>query len=88
MDEKEVFLKVVSILKPFVKNQEAFAKVGPETFIQKDLKVNSARMVDIVLEVEERFDIQVKDEDADKVRTVGDAVRIIMAQKAAAAAAG
>lgn len=85
MDEKDVFQKVVSILKPFVKNQEAFAKVGLETFIQKDLKVNSARMVDIVLEVEERFDIQVKDEDADKVRTVGDAVRIIMAQKAAAA---
>jgi acyl carrier protein len=82
MDEKEVFQKVVTILKPFVKNQEAFAKVGLDTSIQKDLKVNSARMVDIVLEVEERFDIQVKDEDADKVRTVGDAVRIIMAQKA------
>ena len=82
MDEKEVFQKVISILKPFVKNQEAFAQVGLDTLIQKDLKVNSARMVDIVLEVEERFDIQVKDEDADKVRTVGDAVRIIMAQKA------
>ena len=84
MDEKEVFQKVISILKPFVKNQEAFAKVGLDTSIQKDLKVNSARMVDIVLEVEERFDIQVKDEDADKVRTVGDAVRIILAQKATA----
>ena len=82
MDEKEVFQTVVTILKPFVKNQEAFAKVGLDTYIQKDLKVNSARMVDIVLEVEERFDIQVKDEDADKVRTVGDAVRIVMAQKA------
>ena len=84
MDEKEVFQKVVTILKPFVKNQEALATVGLETSIQKDLKVNSARMVDIVLEVEERFDIQVKDEDADKVRTVGDAVRIILAQKAKA----
>lgn len=84
MDENEVFQTVVTILKPFVKNQEAFAKVGLDTSIQKDLKVNSARMVDIVLEVEERFDIQVKDEDADKVRTVGDAVRIIMAQKAKA----
>jgi acyl carrier protein len=82
MDEKEVFQKVVTILRPFVKNQDALAKVGLDTSIQKDLKVNSARMVDIVLEVEESFDIQVKDEDADKVRTVGDAVRIIMAQRA------
>jgi acyl carrier protein len=84
MDEKEVFQKVVAILKPFVKNQEALASVGLETSIQKDLKVNSARLVDIVLEVEERFEIQVKDEDADKVRTVGDAVRIILAQKGSA----
>jgi acyl carrier protein len=84
MDENDVFKTVVTILKPFVKNQEAFAKVGLDTSIQKDLKVNSARMVDIVLEVEERFDIQVKDEDADKVRTVGDAVRMVLAQKAKA----
>jgi acyl carrier protein len=82
MDEKEVFQKVVAILKPFVKNQEAFATVGMETSIQKDLKVNSARLVDIVLDVEEKFEIQVKDEEADKVRTVGDAVRLIVGHKA------
>jgi acyl carrier protein len=84
MDEKEVFQKVVAILKPFVKNQEALASVGMDTSIQKDLKVNSARLVDIVLDVEEKFEIQVKDEEADKVRTVGDAVRLIIGHKAKA----
>jgi acyl carrier protein len=80
MDEKEVFQKLVAILKPFVKNQEALANVNPQTSIQKELKVNSARMVDIVLDIEEQFGIEVKDEDADKVRTVGDAVGLIISK--------
>jgi acyl carrier protein len=84
MDHKEVFEKVVAILKPFAKNQEALATVALETSIQKDLRVNSARLVDVVLEIEERFGIQVKDEDADKVRTVGDAVNLVLREKATA----
>ena len=85
MDQKEVFEKVVAILKPFAKNKDALANVALETAIQKDLKVNSARLVDIVLELEEIFGIQVKDEDAEKVRTVGDAVNLVMFLKKASA---
>jgi acyl carrier protein len=44
------------------------------------LKVNSARLVDVVLEIEDTFGIEVKDEDADKVKTVGDAVQLILAK--------
>ena len=80
MDEKEVLEKVVAILKPFAKNQEALARVGLQTSIMKDLKVNSARLVDVVLEIEERFGIQVQDDEADQVRTVGDAVRVILSK--------
>jgi acyl carrier protein len=83
MDQKEVFEKVVAILKPFAKNRDALANVALDTSIQKDLKVNSARLVDIVLEIEDVFGIAVKDEDADKVRTIGDAVGLVLRQKAA-----
>jgi acyl carrier protein len=80
MEQKEVFDKVVTILKPFVKNADALATVAMETSILKDLKVNSARLVDVVLEIEDVFGIEVKDEDADKVKTVGDAVTLILAK--------
>jgi len=78
MDQKEVFEKIVAILKPFAKNKDALANVALDTTIQKDLKVNSARLVDIVLEIEEIFSVEVKDEDAEKVRTVGDAVNMVL----------
>ena len=83
MAETELFSRVVKIIKPFVKNQDALASVSPETRILDDLKVNSARLVDIILELENEFEIELGDDDADKVRTVGDAVGII-AQKTAA----
>ena len=80
MTEKEAFEKVVAIIKKFAKDANAVASISMETSILKDLKVNSARLVDVVLELEDAFGITVSDDQADKVRTVGDAVKLIMAQ--------
>ncbi len=77
MTREEIFAKVVEIVKPFVKNQEALEAVDEDTNILQDLKVNSARLVDIILNFEDEFDIEVEDEDADAVNTVGDAVELI-----------
>ncbi len=77
MTEQEIFDKVIAILKPYVKNRDALATVSMETNILEDLKVNSARLVDVVLAFEDEFDIEIADEDADGVDTVGDAVTLI-----------
>jgi acyl carrier protein len=79
MNTQEVFDKIVAILKPFAKNEEALSGVSMETSLQADLEVNSARLVDIVLEIEDAFGIEVSDDDADQVATVGDAVNLIVA---------
>ncbi len=77
MTREEIFAKVIEIVKPYVKNQEALDAVNEDTNILEDLKVNSARLVDIILNFEDEFDIEVEDEDADAVNTVGDAVGLI-----------
>jgi acyl carrier protein len=77
MTETEVMEKVVQILTPFVKNEAALKSLTPDTNILNDLKVNSARLVDVVLAFEDTFGIEVADEDADSVNTVGDAVKLI-----------
>jgi acyl carrier protein len=77
MTREEIFAKVIEIIKPYVKNQEALDVVDEDTNILQDLKVNSARLVDIILNFEDEFDIEVEDEDADAVNTVGDAVGLI-----------
>lgn len=82
MEQQQVMGKVVEILRPFVKNPDALNAVSMDTSILRDLKVNSARLVDIVLEIEDAFDIAVSDEKADGVKTVGDAVTLILQAKA------
>ena len=78
MNEAEVYEKVVKVITPFSKNADALAAISNDTNILDDLEVNSARLVDIMLEFEEEFDIEVEDEAADDIVSVGDAVKLIM----------
>ncbi|MBW2240478.1 MAG: acyl carrier protein [Deltaproteobacteria bacterium] len=77
MEKTEIQERVVKILTPYVKDQGALANVSAATNILEDLKVNSARMVDVVLAFEDEFDIEIADEDVDVVNTVGDCVGLI-----------
>ena len=77
MDQSEIMGTVVKILTPWVKNDDALQSVSMETSILDDLKVNSARLVDVVIAFEDEFDIEIEDEDVDSVNSVGDAVQLI-----------
>jgi len=77
MSRDETFAKVMEIISRYAKNKEALEGATEETNILEDLKVNSARLVDVILDFEDEFDIEVADEDADAVNTVGNAVALI-----------
>ena len=77
MEQKEIMGSVVKILTPWVKNGDALTAVSMETNILDDLKVNSARLVDVVIAFEDEFNIEIEDEDVDSVNTVGDAINLI-----------
>lgn len=77
MEEKQVKEKVLDILKPYVREPEDLVNATDDTDILNDLKVNSSRLVDIILAIEDEFDIEVSDDEADDVMTVGDAIKLI-----------
>jgi len=77
VEKTEIFERVVKILTPYVKNQEALTSVKTATHILDDPKVNSAGLVDVVLEFEDVFEIEIDDDDVDTVETVGNAVGLI-----------
>ena len=80
MSRDDTFAKVMDIIGRYAKNKDALEGATEETNILEDLKVNSARLVDVILDFEDEFDIEVEDEDADAVNTVGDAVTLIEAK--------
>jgi acyl carrier protein len=77
MDEAKIFQDMLNILKPYTKDQALLEKATMETHILKDLKVNSARLVDVIIKCEDVFGITIDDDEADKIGTVGDAVTLI-----------
>ena len=77
MDEKKIFQEFCNILKLYTKNPELLDTATKETHILNDLKVNSARLVDVVIKCEDVFGISIDDDEADKIGTIGDAVKLI-----------
>ncbi len=56
-------------------------KVKPEASFINDLGADSLDIVELVMELEEEFDMSIPDEDAEKIRTVGDAINYIQGNK-------
>ena len=82
MSEEQITKKVIDILRGYVKDSALLENATPKTHILKDLKVNSARLVDIIIKCEDVFGTMIDDDEADRIATIGDAVLLIQ-QKAA-----
>jgi acyl carrier protein len=52
-------------------------EVKPEASFIEDLGADSLDIVELVMALEEEFDMEIPDEDAEKIKTVGDAVKYI-----------
>jgi len=84
MTRQEIFDQFVAIVKPFARSKaQPSIAISDQTILLDDLMINSARMVDIVLETEEGFGIAVDDDSMNALRTVGDAVDMILVKLSA-----
>jgi len=75
MDEKEAFerVKKVAVAQLNVNADE----VTMEASFTKDLGADSLDTVELVMALEEEFGMEIPDEDAEKITTVGEAVKYI-----------
>jgi len=56
-------------------------QVNPATSFINDLGADSLDTVELVMEFEDKFGMQIPDEEAEKIQTVGDAVKYIAENK-------
>ncbi len=75
MAEDEIAERVATIVSNQLDVEKE--KVKPETSFTNDLGADSLDIVELVMELEEEFDMSIPDEDAEKIRTVGEAVEYI-----------
>lgn len=69
-DVKEVVVEQLNVSSDEVKEESKFVE---------DLGADSLDVVELVMALEEKFDIEIPDEDAEKIATVADAIKFIEA---------
>ena len=75
MSKEEIFNKIRDILADnFEVDKE---KITNETNFTSDLDADSIDLVEFILQLEDEFGAEISDEDAEKIKTVGDAVNYV-----------
>lgn len=77
MEKTEIIEKLKHIIKPYVNDKSAMENLTENTDFIRDLKINSANLVDIVLDVEEAFNISIDNESMEKMLTMEATIMII-----------
>ncbi len=79
MTHDEVFAKVRKVVAEVFKVEES--QISLTTKFMDDLKAESLDIITLLMEFEEAFDKRIPDEDAEKLLSVQDAVKYIMAME-------
>ena len=77
MNNQETIEKLKTIVKPYIQNEEAFHSVTESTDFINDLKINSANIVDVILDIEEEYDIVIDNQSMERMLDVKSAMEII-----------
>jgi len=77
MSEKEIIARLKKIVEPYVQRMEGLNNFREETDFLNDLQINSANLVDVVLDVEDDFNIEIDNDSMEGMLTVGDAKTVI-----------
>jgi len=77
MNKEEHYTTLRDIIKIYLPEDVSVEEVSSESHFINELNINSANLVDIVLDVEDAFDIRLENEDMDQMQTVKDALQII-----------
>lgn len=81
MNAEEIAHKVIDVVSTNLGVDKAELK--PATKFQEDLGADSLDLVELIMELEEEFGIQIPQEEAEKIKTVGEATAFITKAKSA-----
>ena len=78
MDRDKIKDELAEIIGPYIPDKELLKDLSEEKDLINDLNINSAHIVDIVLDIEEKYDITIDDDAIGKMNTVGESIDIIL----------
>ncbi len=77
MTRQETLNELKTVIAPYTINKELLSSINDETDLIRDLKINSANLVDIIIDAEAKYDIEIDYDSADKMINVGSCLDVI-----------
>ena len=77
MDQQKTIEQLNEIIKPYVQDEKALESLTENTDFINDLKINSANLVDVILDIEEKYNIVIDNESMERMVNVKEAIEII-----------
>jgi len=77
MSKTDKINRLKEIIKPYVEESSKLDHIDESTKFIDDLAVNSAHLVDIILDVEDAYNIRIENEEMENMLDVGSAIQII-----------
>ena len=79
-DKAQLIDDLKVIVKPYIQNQEAFDNINEDTDFINDLKINSANLVDVILDIEDKYDIEIDNDSMEVMLNVKASLEVIEAK--------
>lgn len=77
MDRIAILNELKKVLGPYTEDKEKLNNITDETDLIKDLKINSANLVDIIIDAESQYNIEIDFDAAEKMYNVGNCIDVI-----------
>jgi acyl carrier protein len=77
MSRQKILDELKKVLAPYTTNKEQLAGINEDTDLIRDLKINSANLVDIIIDAEAKYNIEIDYDAAEKMINVGSCIDVI-----------
>lgn len=77
MTSEEIYTQLEPIIKTYLPEDVSATSINQNSDLTRELNINSAHLVDIILDIEDAFNIEFKNEDMERLRNINDAITLI-----------
>jgi acyl carrier protein len=77
MDRTAILIELKKVISPYTENKAMLEGISEDTDLIKDLKINSANLVDIIIDAESQYNIEIDFDSAEKMYKIGNCVDVI-----------
>ncbi len=76
----QLIKELKDIVKPYIQNQEAYDNLSENTDFINDLKINSANLVDVILDIEDKYEIDIDNDSMESMINVKNSLEVILSK--------